>query len=76
MEDEMNLPPLPRPAFTLDSGPLPSYTDDQLRDYATAAVKAEREQCARLADEYATWGGSNFVAWFQKLAAAIRARGE
>ena len=38
----MNLPPLPRPAFTLDSGTLPCYTDDQLRDYATAAVKAER----------------------------------
>ena len=36
-------------------------------------VAAERERCARLADEYATWGGSNFHAWFKKLAAAIRA---
>jgi hypothetical protein len=31
------------------------------------------EKCARMADEYATWGGSNFAAWFEKLAAAIRA---
>ena len=40
------------------------------------AVKAEREACAKLADEYATWGGSNFFDWFKKLSAAIRARGE
>ena len=40
----MTLPPLPRPAFTLDSGTLPCYTDDQLRDYATAAVKAALAQ--------------------------------
>lgn len=33
----------------------------------------ERERCAALADEYATWGGSNFYEWFKKLAAAIRA---
>jgi hypothetical protein len=38
-----------------------------------AAVAAERERCAKLADEYATWGGSNFYEWFKKLAAAIRA---
>jgi len=40
------------------------------------AIKIEREACAKLADEYATWGGSNFYDWFKKLAAAIRARGE
>jgi hypothetical protein len=53
------------------------YTADQMRDYAAEemarAVAAERERCAKLADEYATWGGSNFRAWFTKLAAAIRA---
>lgn len=38
-----------------------------------AGVAAERERCAKLADEYATWSGSNFSAWFEKLAAAIRA---
>ena len=37
-----------------------------------AAVLAERERCAKLADEYATWGGSNFAEWFRKCAAAIR----
>lgn len=38
-----------------------------------ASRAAERERCAKLAEEYATWGGSNFHAWFTKLAAAIRA---
>jgi hypothetical protein len=38
-----------------------------------AAVAAERERCAKMADEYATYGGSNFYDWFKKLAAAIRA---
>jgi len=40
---------------------------------AAAAVALERERCANLADEYATWGGSNFAVWFEKLAAEIRA---
>jgi len=39
-------------------------------------VAAEKEACAKLADEYATWGGSNFFAWFKKLSADIRARGQ
>jgi hypothetical protein len=47
--------------------------------YDRAAIERaradERERCAAMADEYATWGGSNFRAWFLKLAAAIRARG-
>lgn len=46
---------------------------DSLRNDAAAAVAAERERCAKLAEEYATCGGSNFHAWFTKLAAAIRA---
>lgn len=43
--------------------------------WANGAYK-EREACAKLSDEYATWGGSNFYDWFKKLATAIRARGE
>lgn len=39
---------------------------------AETARRVEQERCARMADEYATWGGSNFAAWFKKLAAAIR----
>jgi hypothetical protein len=39
------------------------------------AILDEREACAKLADEYATWGGSNFFAWFKRLSADIRARG-
>ena len=47
-----------------------------LVELVNRAVKAEREACAKLADEYATWGGSNFYDWFKKLATAIRSRGE
>tara|TARA_R110000868_G_scaffold378981_1_gene644636 strand:- start:186 stop:470 length:285 start_codon:yes stop_codon:yes gene_type:complete len=42
----------------------------------TEAVNLEREACAKVADEYATWGGSNFYFWFKALAKEIRARGE
>jgi hypothetical protein len=37
-------------------------------------VEVEREACAKLAEEYGTWGGSNFKEWFDKLAAEIRNR--
>jgi hypothetical protein len=40
------------------------------------AVELEREACAKLAEEYGTWGGSGFYEWFKKLGAEIRARGE
>jgi len=36
----------------------------------------EREACAKLAEEYGTWGGSGFYEWFKKLGAEIRARGK
>lgn len=67
----MTLPPLPDTDWSRDV--TWQYTDAQMRSYAEQAVAAERERCAKLADEYATWGGSNFAAWFTKLAAAIRA---
>ena len=62
------------------AGPIPCPVCDEAAD-AIASLEAERdaarreamEECARMADEYATWGGSNFHAWFTKLAAAIRA---
>jgi hypothetical protein len=38
------------------------------------AVLAEREACAKLAEEYGTWGGSNFNEWFDKLASEIRSK--
>ena len=43
---------------------------------AAKATAKEREACAKEADEYATYGGSNFYDSFKKLAAIIRARGE
>jgi hypothetical protein len=47
--------------------------DDAAVRLASSIEAEERERCAKMADEYATWGGSNFSAWFEKLAAAIRA---
>ncbi len=57
---------------------------DKARDALIAAIEQhvaeagakERERCAKMADEYATLGGSNFYDWFKKLATAIRARAE
>jgi len=43
--------------------------------YKLATAK-EREACAKVAEEYGTWGGSGFYEWFKKLGAEIRARGE
>ena len=52
------------------------HTDEAMRAYATQcatmAVERERERCAKMADEYATWGGSNWAAAFAALAADIR----
>lgn len=49
------------------------YEPENAAEAFAAGQAAERERCAKLAEEYATWGGSNFCAWFTKLAAAIRA---
>ena len=43
---------------------------------AAKATAVEREACAKVAEEYGTWGGSGFYEWFKKLGAEIRARGE
>ena len=53
-----------------------SFVLPMLETFAKLVAAHEREACAKLADEYATWGGSNFYDWFKKLAAAIRARGQ
>ena len=50
--------------------------EDQTAIEIHEAVLEEREACAKLADEYATYGGSKFYDWFKKLAIHIRARGE
>lgn len=42
---------------------------------AAKATAVEREACAKLAEEYGTWGGSGFYEWFKKLGAEIRAKG-
>jgi predicted Ser/Thr protein kinase len=50
--------------------------EDQTAVEIHEAVLEEREACAKLADEYATYGGSKFYDWFKKLAIHIRARGK
>ena len=42
--------------------------------FAHLVAAKEREACAKLAEEYGTWGGSGFYEWFKKLGAEIRAR--
>jgi hypothetical protein len=44
----MTLPPLPNPDEFTDDGRI--YSADQMHEYATAAVMAEREACATLCD--------------------------
>lgn len=69
---EPTLPPLPYTdlSLSIDGGePYGSgYTADDMRSYATAAVLAERERCARIAedidDEY--YGGSDIAAAIRK----------
>ena len=78
---DIAMPPLPRPAILLTvdlpmvSGAKvkkqPFYTEDQMREHATAAVLAEREACAKLCEDLDAFceddPGSS-------AAAAIRAR--
>ncbi len=48
------LPPLPEPTMYGPSGTAPiGYSVNQMRAYAAAAVAAEREACAALADDVA-----------------------
>jgi hypothetical protein len=66
-----DLPPLPEWSKRDDLGGLvPSEIRTALKDYARAAVEAEREACAQECDAQASIEG---IA--QKCAAAIRARG-
>ncbi len=46
---DTTLPPLPEP----DTWSWPSYSDESMKAYATAAVAAEREACAKLCDDEA-----------------------
>ena len=78
---DVKMPPLPEPDGWIGANDIDpdagseGYSMPTLQAYARAAVLAERERCAKLADEYATWGGSNFAEWFRKCAAAIREGG-
>ena len=62
--------------FFIGDNPLWDLSKKQYEAFAALVAAAEREACAKVCDEYATWGGSNFFDWFKKLSAAIRARGE
>ena len=92
----MNLPPMPEPTLEEveyeiwgQNARMDCYNSDQMRGYATAAVLAEREACAKVCDDLANqWmqiaascGGDDahevarsYMA--DELADAIRARGK
>ena len=61
---------------TIEDGDIFLFTHNELEAFAKLVAAKERGACARLAEEYGTWGGSSFNEWFKKLATEIRARGE
>ena len=69
----MTLPPLPKHLHwnELVKAEGASYTEAQMREYATAAVLAERAACAAMCDEH-----SNSLVTADDCAAAIRARSD
>lgn len=68
-----DLPPLPEPegVIIVNTQALRGFTADQMREYALAAVAAERAACARLIERYPEWVGPKAK---EEIAAAIRAR--
>lgn len=72
------LPPLPEPPCTVPfcQGNNMGYTADQMRAYAEAAVKAEREACAKLCEARYMGDNNREDMEARACAAAIRARGE
>lgn len=71
----MTLPPLPDADYYRNGEfalwMIPCYTADQMREYAQAAVLAERAECAKACDH---WTGRNDISGDALL--AIRARGD
>lgn len=73
---------LPAPAFVIevnDEPNMPVYTADQMRAYAEAAIKQEREACASLAEDQ-HFGGKHdddlgWTGCAAHVAYAIRSRG-
>ena len=77
----MTLPPLPKAigwaGQLFQDGPkCEVYTADQMRAYAEAAVKAEREACAKLCEARYMGDNNREDMEARACAAAIRARGE
>lgn len=64
------------PSAKGEPGVVSAYTADQMRAMFKAGREQGLESAAKLSDEYATWGGSNFCSWFTKLSAAIRSMAE
>jgi hypothetical protein len=55
MDEDLKLPPLPEPdgaCDLMDANPGDAWSEELVREYARAAVLAERERCAKLCDEY------------------------
>ena len=50
-QDDVTIMLYPHP-YLIRPNETPMFTADQMRAYAAAAVAAERERCARIADEY------------------------
>lgn len=72
-----NLPPMPEASFIWSSRPLAVYTEEQMREYASKAVAAEREACAlECARQIDRWTDDRARYAASECAATIYARGE
>ena len=52
------------------------YSDPSLERFANLVAAAEREACARLCEEMASWHGDLVTAAYDSAADAIRKRGQ
>jgi len=55
---------------------LIQYTEEEVRLIIEGAIAAEREACARLCKEMASWHSDLVAAAYDYAAEAIRARGQ
>lgn len=69
-----DLPPLPAPESEVPGGEWPEYSERQMREYARAAVLAERERCAKVCEDHFTHDGP-YRQGASLCAAAIRGKG-
>jgi hypothetical protein len=79
MDEDLKLPPLPEPdgaCDLMDANPGDAWSEELVREYARAAVLAERERAARTVEDVArAWWKRGHIPPPSDIAAAIRGNG-